>query len=201
MRRVSVSNVTAVVVALMAGVYLGQSEAEPPVVITRVDTVPYAAFRDSLKSERLEADGLRAKLAGRESRRPLTIVRTDTLVSPPDTVLALVRVRDGQLAVAPLIRADSLWAPELHRFDVRGCDDGWSWNAGALVCDRARFGHLSLYVEARGEAHPFGPLNPTAAVHAGLSWIPSYRSGWRASIAMAPTGRLTAAVAKGWGVW
>ena len=103
----SLSNII-VGVALLA---LGYSFREPAetVVITRVDTVPYASFRDSVSAIRLEAAGLRAKLAGRGVVQPRTILRTDTLVLPPDTVLSLLNVQGRMLTIAPLIKdSDSL---------------------------------------------------------------------------------------------
>lgn len=198
MKRVSLSNVVIGVVLLVMG-YSCREPGETVVLNSvRVDTVAPAAMTALLENAVLENAGLRAKLRGYESRPPRQIVRTDTLISPPDTVLQLVRVDGRSLITAPLIKADSLYAPELHRFDVGDCDDGWSWSAGVVVCDRARFGHLSAYVEAGAELDPFGTTHPTAAVRLGLQWTPSYRSPWRASLVMAPTGRLTAAIGRSW---
>ena len=199
--KASVTNVVAVVLALWVGRCF--APAITPVVITRVDTVPYAAFRDTVANLRLESEGLRAKLAGRSSVRAVTIVRTDTLVLPPDTVLQLVSMSDdGTLSVAPLVRVDTLWAPELHRFDIADCDDGFSWAAGELVCDRARLGHLGLYATVGASYAPFVAI-PNAALNmgAGIEWTPSYRSPWRASLEMAPTGRVALAIARKWQIW
>lgn len=193
----SATNVAMAVACLWLGAFFGPSPK--PVLITQVDTLFYSAFRDSLEAERLEADGLRAKLAGRVRVEPVHIFRTDTLVTPPDTVLRLVSVQHGELVLAPLIRTDSLWAPELHRFDVGNCDDGWSWAAGELVCDRARLGHLALYATMGVTSRPFGPmLNPALSTTAGLVWIPAFRSPWRAFTELDATGRLALGVTRSW---
>lgn len=192
--KVAWTNVAVGVLLLCAGYSL--REPGETVVITHVDTVPYAAFRDSLNTQRLEADGLRAKLAGRERLAPRTIVRTDTLVSPPDTVLQLVNIGRGILTVAPLVKTDSLWRPELHRYDVGACDDGWSWNAGELVCDKARLGHLSVTLAA-GVALPIWEQgSPGLASTAGVEWTSSNRSPWRASMATDLTGRASLTVTR-----
>ena len=185
---------------LLVGIYA--SPAREPEVITRVDTVPSAAFADSLEALSLEAEGLRAILDGLDYVSPRVILRTDTLVTPPDTVLQLVNLTSSTLSVGALITRDSLWAPEIHRFDVGSCDDGWSWNAGALVCDRARFGHLALYAEAGMASRPFSPM-PDLAYQAaiGAEWIPSYRSAWRVSTALVADGSVALTVARKWTLW
>lgn len=199
--KVSLTNVIAGVLLLCAG-YSFREPGET-VVITRVDTVPYASFRDSLRSERIVATGLRAKLAGRESRQPITILRTDTLVSPPDTVVQMVVWREGMLTLAPLIRDSTdpvLRLPEIHRFDVGSCDDGFSWNAGELVCDKARLGHLSLIAQGSLGSDLLTQPNAGLAwtVSAGAEWTPSNRSGWRASLLLDQGGRAELAVARRW---
>ena len=197
MRRISWSNVLVAIGFLLVGRYMGV--AAEPEVITRVDTVPPAAMADSLSALSLEVGGLRAILDGRDYVSPRVILRTDTLVTPPDTVLQLVALKGTTLSLAPLIHTDSLWAPELHRFDVGNCDDGFSWAAGELVCDRARFGHLALYAEAGMASRPFVPMpDLTYRAEAGVEWTPSYRSPWRGSLAMAPDGSVALTVTRGW---
>lgn len=200
MKRVSLTNIAVAIGFLLVGIYA--SPAREPVTVTRTDTIPPAAMVNEVQNLRLANHGLRAKLAGQEAVVPSTITVTDTLVTPPDTVLQLVRVEDQTLTLAPLIKGDSLWAPEIHRFDIAGCDDGFSWNAGELVCDRARLGHLALYAEAGVAGHPFSPI-PNLAYQAavGVQWTPSFRSGWRVSTALAMDGRATLTIRKGWSVW
>ena len=196
MKGVSVSTVLAVVGALWIGSYLAPDQ--PPIYETRVDTVAPAALLDSVRALRLESSGLRAMLAGRGEVQPRTILRTDTLVTPPDTVLQIVAMDgNGNLTLAPLIRADSLWAPEIHRFDVGNCDDGWSWASGQLVCDKARLGHLSPFVSA-GVRSSVVRFTPDPLLSAGLEWTPSYRSAWRASVGMDQTGRVSLALNLKW---
>lgn len=192
------------VVAGVLLICLGYSFREPgeTVVITRVDTIPYAAFRDSLESQRLEADGLRAKLAGRGVVQPRTILRTDTLVLPPDTVLSLLKSDGRTLTIAPLIKgSDSLWTPEIHSFDVGKCDDGFSWASGELVCDRARLGHFGPAVRLEAHADPFRRTTPIARATVGVEWIPSYRSGWRSFLGMGQDGSVVVSVSRRWLMW
>lgn len=194
------TNVVAGVLLICAGYSF--RESGETVVITRVDTVPYAAFRDSLEGYRLESAGLRATLAGRDNSTPRAILRTDTFVTPPDTVLQLVRVTGSILSIAPLIRRDSLWAPEIHSFDVGRCDDGFSWAAGQLVCDRARFGHMSLYATLGVTGDPFGPmLSPALNTEAGIQWTPSHRSPWRSFLAIRSNGSVGIGVTRLLPIW
>ena len=150
---------------------IGRS-AVPRVVVTEVDTVPPAEMVRQLEDLRLEREGWRAALEAIEARGPETITRTDTLILPPDTVYRFVRVDGaGRLSVAVLGRVGPLYAPEIHRgIDVADCDDGYALQDGAVVCDRARFGHLTVGpgVEIAGELLPY----------VGAWWEPSYRSGW-----------------------
>jgi hypothetical protein len=191
------------VVGVLAALFLGRCTADlpPPPVITQtfVDTVAPAEMMRLIEDGALENFGLKAKLAGHVRVEPVYILHTDTVVTPPDTVLQMVRLyANGGLTLAPLIRTDSLYKPELHHLDVSKCDDGWSWASGELICDRARFGHLSAYAEAGAEANPFGPPLPTAAVHAGLAWAPCYRCGTRVSVGTDQRGRLSLEVRRSW---
>ena len=201
MKNVSVTTVLGVVGALLLG--RCTADVPPPPVITQtfVDTVPPAQMMALIEHGALENSGLRAKLKGYESRQPNTIIRTDTFVTPPDTVLQLVRVEGESLLVAPLVKDSALWRPELHRFDVSRCDDGWSWKSGSLICDKARLGHLSLFGEASAEANPFGPPTPTAEVHAGLAWQACYRCGTRVSLGTDQRGRASLTVRHEWKVF
>lgn len=196
----SFSNVVVGVLLLCAG-YSFREPGET-VVVTRVDTIPFAAYRDSTRNLRLTASSLRDRLAARGVVQPRAILRTDTLVLPPDTVLQVLQLSaSGVLSLAPLIRSDSLWAPEVHSFDVGSCDDGFSWAAGELVCDRARFGHLSMTATA-GAAYPFwGGTHPEWESSVGLEWVPAYRSGWRGSLFMNWDGRVTLGVTRAWRVF
>lgn len=187
MRRVSVTNVLAVVLALMAGLSL-RTEPTPVEYATRVDTVSVSVMKDSLSAARLEESWL----AGRSSVTPRVVMRTDTLVLPPDTVLQLVNVSGSTLSLGVLNVVDSLWAPELHRYDVGACDDGWSWSSGQLVCDRARLGHLRVV----GSAAVLYPLGATA--RAGVEWAPGQGSRWRVSAMVAPSGVVELGVSRGW---
>lgn len=204
----------AVVVALAVGRCSLPPETITGPVITHVDTVAPAEMMALLESGALENSRLNRIVRGYEARRPSEIIRTDTLRTPPDTVLQLVRVDGESLIVAPLIKdsiADTqsrlmdtlLYRPELHTFNVSGCDDGWSWAAGELVCDRARFGHLSPFVlvglYAEGVARPTPTVRPLAAL--GLEWTPSFRSGWRASAGAGADGRFSASVTRQWALF
>lgn len=196
--RVSATRIAVILVAIYAGRCTADLPPPPVYTQTFVDTVAPAALLAAVEHGALENAGLKAKLKGYETRKPLTVIRTDTVVTPPDTVLQLVNVMGEALTIAPLIKADSAWRPELHRYDLSKCDDGWSWKSGSLICDRARFGHLSIYGEASAEANPFGPPLPAAAVQAGLAWQACYRCGTRISLGTDQAGRATLSVRHEW---
>lgn len=196
--KISASNVLIVVCALLIG--RCSADLPPPPVITNTvtDTVPPAWLADSIGAMRIRADGLQARLHDRDRRPPERITTTDTLFLPPDTIAAAIRFVDGSLRIAPLIRADSArFRPELHQFNVADCDDGFSWTAGELVCDKARFGHLAgfagLGVE-KSDAFAVG-----ASV--GLAWKKSDRSPWSFGAAIDARGTAEVGVIREWSIW
>lgn len=194
--KVRVTNVLVVAAALLLG--RCSVNPEPPSVITSVKEVAPKALLDSVADLRLEAEGLRNRLAGRTVLPPVVILKTDTLVSPPDTVLVALSLSGrGELSLAPLHRVDSLWAPEIHRYDVSACDDGFSWAAGELVCDRPRFGHLSPFASV-GAAYD-GAVGATVAL--GASWAPSNRSVWSVSAEIDATKRIGIEFIREWSAW
>lgn len=204
MSRASFTNIVAVIAALL----LGRCSADlpPPPVITQtfVDTVAPAALLAAIEDGALENAGLRAKLAGHVRVEPVYILRSDTVVTPPDTVLQLVAVNGATLTLAPLIVRDSadplLRVPELHRFDVGACDDGWSWKSGELICDRARFGHL--YATGAGSLYsPGGKISLAPEVVAGLRWKPSFRSPYYAAMSYDIAGRAAFTLGGEWAIW
>lgn len=198
MVKASVSNIVVVVAALLIG--RCSADFPPPPVITQVvyDTIAPTALLDSVRAMRMQADGLQAKIAARSRVLPERIIVTDTFVTPPDTVLQAVTLRGTNLSIAPLIRFDSAgWRPEIHRFNVAGCDDGFSWAAGELVCDRARFGHLSPFVAfgvEREQGYAFG-----ASV--GLGWTPSNASPWVIGVELDAKGVGKLGVVREWRLW
>lgn len=195
----SVTNVAVVVIAL----FIGRCTADLPSmpVITVRDTVAPAALLDSISRMAIEVDGLKAKLHDRKPLAPERIVITDTLVTPPDTVLQLVALdRRGTLSLAPLIHRDSLWAPEIHQFDVSGCDDGFSWAAGELVCDRARFGHLSAYA-ALGAGTPVTGMSFSTSAALGVAWKRSDKSAWTMGLEIDAAGRAQLEVVRDLKIW
>ena len=179
------------VVAALVLLFFGKAwgERREPEVVTRVDSVTPARYAETLAGMRLENDGLRARLRGIESRPPRVIVRTDTVVAPPDTVYRFVNVDSrGSLSVEVLHRADSVYVPELHTgSDISDCDDGWQIRDGEVLCDKARLGHL--YVG------PWLSTHPALAVW----WTPSYRSPWEASISY--SGKWEIGVRRGLRLW
>ena len=165
--KVSWTNVAAVI----AAVAITASLVEPEVVTIRdviTDTVIVSPATFAAEERQLAPKG--APIA------PRVIVRTDTLVSPPDTVVQILRIdAAGGVAVSTLVQEDSLWTPELHYFQPpRNCDDGLGWSNGSIICDTARFGHLHTFVELYG-VYPSLSLQPKL----GIYWEPSYRSVWR----------------------
>lgn len=190
-------SVTNVLIAV-AMLFVGRCTADlpPPPVITHIvrDTVAPAALVDSVRVLRLTADGLKAKLADRHRLAPDTVLVTDMLVTPPDTVLQAVALSNGRLSLAPLIRDTTLWRPELHRYDVSRCDDGFSWAAGDLVCDRSRFGHLSPFVGVGVEydrGYSFGAA-------AGVAWKRSNVSPWTVGLEIYARGRAELGIVREW---
>lgn len=145
--------------------------------VTRVDSVPDAAYRQMVANLYLSNEGWRAQLEGIEALPPEVIVRTDTVVAPPDTVYRFVTVDGaGRLAVELLTRRDSaVYAPELHAgFIITDCDEGWQIRGSTVLCNRARLGHAYLTADA-------GRYDALA----GLDWQPSFRSPWLVSFGRA----------------
>lgn len=163
-----------VVVLALVVFFVARATAAPgePTIVTRVDTVTPPEYTETVERLHLENDGLRARIEGLRNVEPTVIVRTDTLVSPPDTVIRFVAVDSrGSLSVDFLTSRDTLYAPELHRgIDVSACDEGWTIQSGEVICDRAQLGHL--YVG------PWLSRDPSLA----LWWEPSFRSPWEAFV-------------------
>ena len=145
-------------------------------VVTRVDTVAPADYQDQLRAFYLERDGLRARLDGIESREPTVIVITDTVIQPPDTIYSFINVDDGGdltlEVLTPAVNTPGMVTPSLYTgIDISDCDEGWQVRAGAVLCNRARLGHLWV-----------GPELSRSPGFAAW-WRPSYRSPWEASVA------------------
>lgn len=205
--RLSLSNVLCGVTLVALGATCGPGR-DRVVVHTepKIIRLPARQFTDSLTALSLEVDGLRARLAGREKRVPVVIVRTDTLVSASDTVVQILRVNPaGNLTIATLVVRDSLWAPEIHKdIPVSDCDDGWSWNAGQVVCDRARLGHIylgvGLGIESEVQGFAVAPSVRFASEAVGY-WQPSYRSSWRVALSLDSRGRAALGVTRGFRIF
>ena len=176
------------VLAAAFGLWLGRASkhAPPPRTVreTVVDTVAPVALLERVRGLADERHGLLATIAGLERRGPHTITRTDTLIAPPDTVLLAYLKSSGTELTLPVLVMDTsgLGRPELHGgLDVGDCDDGWSWSPAGLICNRPRFGHLTLY----GAGAALLPLTATASAgprrlssagltgEAGVSWQPT----------------------------
>ncbi len=170
--KVSVSNVVVAVAALFVGVAL----APEPEVVTEVREVTPQALQDTLDGLRIKNEGLVAKLKGIESRPPRVILRTDTVVSLPDTVYSFVDVRGGNLTFDLFSRPDS--TRELHQgVNIRDCDDGYQINAGVVLCNKARLGHLWLAGEF---AYPLPSI--------GVVWRKSFSSGFEVYVGLSSAG-------------
>lgn len=163
-------------VALFAGKAWGEAGEPTEVVKTVVRTVAPAEYTELLSELGVaDASGIRARLEGVRTVQPEVIVRTDTLIQAPDTVLRFFTIDSrGRLHLEVLHQhADSidLYTPEIQSTEPLGdCDDGLSFQDGEIRCDPARLGHL--YV---------GPhLSRDPALSAW--WTPSYRSPWEASV-------------------
>ena len=176
---------------------------KPEVVNTIHDTVivelPPTELLNRIDALQIESDGWRARFEGREERRPSVIYTTDTVVVAPDTVFAAFRIDAGGLAtLAPLIRADSLYAPQIWEgIDLSDCDEGFSIIAGKIVCDKARLGHLEAFLALSGGYPILGGTQDAFDASAGFQWTPSYRSTWNVELAIDVTGRAYLGLRKG----
>jgi hypothetical protein len=161
------------ILVLFAGKAWGDWSDRSPtrdVVQTVVRTVAPQEYRDILEHYELREGGLRGFIEGIESRPPRIITKTDTLVLPA-VAQGRARVdRSGQLTLEVLRLAPdtAAYVPELHEdIDVSDCDEGFAINAGEVLCDRARLGHLYVV-----------PASTLHYASATLLWKRSYRSGW-----------------------
>lgn len=161
---------------------LGRGEkGGPPETI--YETVLPREFQAILRSYVIDTHGLRARLEGVEELAPDTVIMTDTLVAPPDTVIrfATVDFGSGVIRTAPLFRRDSLYSPELRTTSFGDCDEGLSIEGGRIVCDPAVLGHLAVGIAVGATRRWQDPLvEPFAG--AILRWTPSYRSPWAFSL-------------------
>ena len=172
---------------------------KPSAVVVQ-DTVrvelPPTELLDRIDALQIESGGWRARFEGREERPPSVIY---TVRPPPDTVFAAVRVGAGGWAtLAPFIRADSLYTPEIWEgIDLSDCDEGFSISGGDIVCDKARLGHVQAFLRLTGGyTLPGAPTSPVGAA-TGLEWAPSYRSTWGVEVAIDVTGRVYVGLQKG----
>lgn len=198
-------NLIALLLVAGAGAWLGRCSAPAPELELRTltDTVEIApaALLRRVADLQLEADGLRSRLAGRERRAPRVIMRTDTVITAPDTVYAPFAVRSGELHVPLLIDTLGGRRIELHTTDVADCDDGYSIGPAGVVCDRARFGHIDLYGSARigvPLTMPLGLEGAGLVGELGLGWEPSFRSTLRLELAATTRGVAVIRLRKGW---
>lgn len=186
--RFSVTNVAAAIACVWVGSVFAQKQ--PPVVVSEIVNVTPPVMLERIAAIHIENNGLRARVRLLESRKPQRITRTDTVVTPPDTVYSGLRVNSGgRLAIATLLAVDSTEKrrPELMEgIDVSDCDDGWSVQSGNVICDRT-WGHVYLM------AH----LSTDPGVGAYVER--TFRSPWRLSVAYKPLegGRWDIALTRG----
>lgn len=198
--KVSWTTVFGMVAAVAFGATFGPRDSVTHHV-TQVDTVAPAEFYRAVTELAIEKEGLRARLEGRESRRPSVVVRTDTVVTPPDTVYDALRVTAaGTLTTSSLIRVapDSV-TPELAQgIPIGDCDEGLYVANGEVVCDRARFGHLHVLANVSLSAKQAEiTFAPEVSARSGAYWEPSYRSPWRVSLTYGIDQRLEIGVSRG----
>ena len=188
----SVSNVAVGLLLLFVGHAFGMKNAPVQTQIV-MDTVATAQYVQTVADLRMQRNGLRAQLAGVSELQPQRIVVTDTVVQR-DTVLSFVTIRDGTLSTETLIKVpppgpliadhsqnceptgicEPSFRPELRTgYDVSACDDGLEVSADGVVCNRPRFGHMSLFAGLDTRSTGYGVL--------GAMWTPSFRSNWDVS--------------------
>src|SRR5690606_11415243 len=120
---------------------------------------------------------------------PIVIERVDTVIDvrTVPVIVGAVADRHGRLDVMRAGPADTLGArrPEIARqIDLPRCDDGWAMDAGRVVCDVPRLGHLTA-VARIGAAWPGEPVGSL-----GLRWTPYYRATWAIEARATTDGRV-----------
>lgn len=189
-----------VLLALFAGYAAKPSGPKPR--LARTDTVPPAQLLEDIESLRQDNLGLKERIAGWEATPPRIVVKTDTLVTAPDTVFyPYFRASHRGLLTIPVLVSDSLphYRPEIWRgFDISDCDDGWTVQDGQLLCNRPRLGHLWVGLDSNlNYQSDMVQLVATA----GLYWRPTYRSGWDVYAAVGTDGRAYLGFRKRWELW
>src|SRR5690606_19815445 len=178
-----------------------------PPAVPVVDSLPGAHWRAEV--ERLEemlrerdgtVDRLRARIRCLEERAPVVVERVDTLVEVRHVpvILGAVAARSGRLDLLRAGPADSvgLRRAEIARaIDLSRCDDGWALDAGRVVCDVPRWGHLTA-VARLGAAWPGEPVGSI-----GLRWTPYYRATWAVEARATTAGRVEVAGEIGVRLW
>lgn len=185
----------AVAAVLLLGVVLlvrsCRSPAPPPVVLP--DTATAAAYQSriaqlegELEAATGESDGLRGvvedlrnRLRGIEERTAGRVTVYDTVVTfETDTLQLAWSIEGGTLGIVGAVPVAGGHQPvELQEIDVGDCDDGIRTVGLRVICDRPRFGHLSLIARGVLGAAPAWPLDSlTWRGEAGLRWTPSFRS-------------------------
>lgn len=182
--------------AVIATLVLASSCADPEFrYVTRTDTVEVAplALLQEMEDLQLENRGLVARIRGLEPWAPKTVTVADTIIPAcPAFVATGWPVESGEFAVGRMdaVQEDTAvgWRPSLPSgLDISDRDDGWSYGAAGLVCNRPRLGQLQLFA-AGVAAVPFGAiakLDPQDAWilgEAGLIWKPTFQSAIRLEI-------------------
>ncbi len=158
-------------------------------VVTKTVTQIIEVTPQELLDERLHlrqtATGLRARIRGLETRVPVVVLRTDTIISPPDTVFeTVVLSAAGTLTISTLNLREQT-AEVQQDIPVGDCDDGFVIQASGVICNKALLGHLYL----------FGSASSQYGI-AGAYWEPSYRSTFRISAGYTTDARIELRVTK-----
>lgn len=130
-----------------------------------------------LRGENGRLKRIAARWKGLAEASPDTIIRYDTLIARPDTVMLPSPVdKNGFLDLNRGIAADSgMLKPETaKRINVGNCDNGMVLGGTGIVCNRAMLGHLSIIARGGVSRDALGRLEYPAA--AGLRWDHTFRS-------------------------
>lgn len=209
-------------ILLIAPIALRTCSSNPrPLAPAQVDTAAGDAFaaelaeaREQIETVRGERDGLRGRVATLQARVRGLEERTAEHITVYDTMIDVRTVpvglqssidRRGQLTVLVAVPTAGGHQPEQReRIDVADCDDGLTIVGADVICDRARLGHMSVYVSA-GASAPFSSLQERAQLrpHAdiGVHWQPSFRSTWSVRLAAGTDGRVEVDVRRGIRIW
>jgi hypothetical protein len=163
----------------------------------------YQARAQELEAAAQENSRLKAALKALEQRRPERVVVYDTIIDIRRDTVILGAQQDshGRLTVDLATPDSAGHRPETRTgIQLGDCDDGWTIRAGSVLCDRARFGHLSILARG-GTAYDTGAGVLSPSLQAGIRWSQTFRGTWSAEATVDQTGIVRVGVEKQFRLW